>query len=331
MRRITTALIGLNEHSHSLPIYKCINTLGEYFDVKGYVLPENERERLPEKLCVLEGYPELTLESVLNDKSVESVIIETDEVYLTDYAIKAAKAGKHVYMEKPGGTDLAKFEELISLMKQSGKVFQIGYMYRYNPMIKDVIARVKAGEFGEITSVEAQMNCIHKPDLRNWLSTLPGGMMFYLGCHLVDLVLQICGKPEKIIPLNRATGVDGIGSTDLGLAVFEYKNGSSVIKTSACEYGGFMRRRLAVCGTKGSVEICPLEVIEGELQYTEKTEYFVRSWHDRGAHEKTPLFDRYRDMLVSFAKEVAGETVNPYTPDYELELYKILLKTCGVK
>jgi len=87
-------------------------------------------------------------------------------------------------------------------MKETGKVFHTGYMYRYNPYINELIDRVKNGKLGEIISVEAQMNCILSKETRMWLSSLPAGMMFYLGCHLVDLVLQIKGQPQKIIPYN---------------------------------------------------------------------------------------------------------------------------------
>jgi hypothetical protein len=42
-------------------------------------------------------------------------------------------------------------------------------------------------------------------------------------------------------------------------------------------------------------------------------------------------FQRYEDMLLSFADMVRGEKENPYTLDYELELFKTILKCCGVK
>ena len=51
-------------------------------------------------------------------------------------------------------------------MKETGKVFHIGYMYRYNPYIQELIAQIKDGELGEIISVEAQMNCTHPATTR---------------------------------------------------------------------------------------------------------------------------------------------------------------------
>ena len=45
--------------------------------------------------------------------------METDEIYCTKYALLAAKAGKHIHMEKPGGLELADFEELIATVKDN--------------------------------------------------------------------------------------------------------------------------------------------------------------------------------------------------------------------
>lgn len=329
MRKIKIAQIGLSLNSHSNQIFGSITKQKDIFEVVGYVLPENERERMPHKLNVLDGYTELTLEEVLNDPEIEAVTVETDEVYLSKYAIMAAKAGKHIHVEKPISASLEEFEELVRVVKKTGKVFHTGYMYRYNECVLDVIKKIKNGELGDIISVEAQMNCIHKPELRQWLNTLPGGMMYYLGCHLIDLVLLIMGQPKNIIPFNKRSGMEGVDSLDFGMAVFEYENGVSFVKTTACEIGGYARRQLVVNGTKGTVEIKPFEMYDDSgKHYTGKREYFGRAWKDMGVYTETDMFDRYDGMLAGFASYIRGEKENPYTPDYELELFKTIIKAC---
>jgi len=333
MKKIKTALIGLNLNSHSSQIYRSIAKQNDIFDVAGCVLPENEKYRLKNKLGAVSCYNELTLDEVLNNPEIEAVIIETDEIFLTKYAIMAARAGKHIHMEKPGGTDLADFEELIGIIKNTGKVFHTGYMYRYNPYVTELMHKIQNDELGEIISVEAQMNCILPYGTRQWLEDLPGGMMFYLGCHLVDLVLQIKGHPDRIISLNKSSGMDGVTAKDFGMAVFEYENGISFVKTAACEIGGYARRQLVVSGTKGTVELKPFEMFEmfnnSEMHYTIKTEYDSVNWNDMGKKSKSEMFNRYDCMMKSFAEYVRGEKPNPYTPDYELELFKTILKACG--
>ena len=331
MRKIKIAQIGINTHSHSNEIFGSICKQSDIFEVVGFVLPENERKRIPHKLIALEKYKELSLDEVLNDPEIEAVTIETDEIYLTKYALLAAKAGKHIHMEKPGGVILADFEELISIIKNTGKVFHTGYMYRYNPFIQELMHKIECGELGKIISIEAQMSCSHPISTRQWLENLPAGMMFYLGCHLLDLIFRIQGKPKRIIPLNKSSGIDGVNSTDFGMVIFEYENGVSFAKTTAVELGGFARRQLVVNGTKATVELNPLEWLlpdHSGLQ-THKTVRTSTDWHTEYKKEISISFDRYDDMMKSFAKYIRGEKKNPYTPDYELELYKTILTACG--
>ena len=116
---------------------------------------------------------------------------------------------------------------------------------------------------------------------------------------------------------------------DSGFAVFEYENGTSFVKTTAVEIGGYARRQFVVTGSKGTVELKPFEMYDnGQYHYTEKTEYHSSKWNNRGEFTKTPPFDRYDTMMRSFAEYVRGKKTNPYTLDYELELYKTILKCC---
>ena len=89
-------------------------------------------------------------------------------------------------------------------------------------------------------------------DVREWLAAFRGGMMFYLGCHLVDLVMQIQGVPERVTAFNTATGQADVNTEDFGFAVLQYPNATSVIRTAATEVGGMRRRQLVICGEKGS-------------------------------------------------------------------------------
>lgn len=203
-------------------------------------------------------------------------------------------------------------------------------MYRYNPYVIELKEKIKNGELGEIISVEAQMNCTHNDDIRKWLANFPGGMFFFLGCHLVDLIYSIQGKPENIIPLSCSTGINGINTCDYGMAVFQYKNGVSFAKTNDTQRGGFARRNLTVTGTKATVDLCPLEMdVSGGLQFTEKTEYKSENWGDRGEKSRSIDFYRYDNMMAGFASYVRGDKTNPWSYDYELELYKLVLKACG--
>ena len=116
------------------------------------------------------------------------------------------------------------------------------------------------------------------------------------------------------------------------MAALEYDTGVSVIKTCVIELGGFSRRSLVISGDKKTVEVRPLETFSGNGPtdiYSGVTEYSERDWAKPGIYSKSENFDRYLAMMTAFGKMAAGEAVNPFTPDYEHELYKTVLKCCG--
>lgn len=235
MRRIRIAQIGTSENSHGNMIWGSLKKQSDIFDIVGFAMPENERESFPNNMVAFDGFNELTIDEILKNPEIEAVTVETEEKYLTKYALMAAAYGKHIHMEKPGGTSLTEFEKLIATVKKNGTVFHTGYMYRYNPYVVELLERIKKGELGEIISVEAQMNCTHSKEQRRWLGDYKGSSMFFLGCHLIDLILQIKGTPEKIISLNKSTGIDRVRSEDFGMVALEYNNGVSFAKVNSNE------------------------------------------------------------------------------------------------
>ena len=95
------------------------------------------------------------------------------------------------------------------------------------------------------------------------------------------------------------------------------------------EIGGFARRQLVVTGTKGTVEIRPLEInVQYPLEVSKSREVFSTEWMADAPFVETEQFDRYDSMIRSFAAMVRGEKENPWSYDYELELYKIIMEAC---
>ncbi|MBQ6702976.1 MAG: Gfo/Idh/MocA family oxidoreductase [Clostridia bacterium] len=326
---IRIAQIGISDYNHGKQIWTTLNSNPDVFEVVGFALPENER-LLSQRAEVFNGFRELTLEQILNDPTITAVTIETEEKHLNKYAIMAAKAGKHIHMEKPGSQNLAEFEEIIGTARKNNTVFHTGYMYRYNPYVIELLNRIKNGEFGEILSVEAQMSCYHKPALRKWLEGYKGGSLYYLGCHLIDLIMLIQGKPKNIIPLNKRTGIDDINADDNGFVVLEYKKGVSFAKVCSHERGGYYRRSLVVTGEKANAVLLPLEA-GNESEMTTTLNYCnANSFGAKGEISVSEPFDRYKTMMRSFAEYASGVKDNPFTLDYELEVYKTILKCCEV-
>ena len=101
------------------------------------------------------------------------------------------------------------------------------------------------------------------------------------------------------------------------------------MQANSCEINGWGRRQLVVCGSKGTYEIRPLELPIGVV-YTDTS--FAETFSDK--HQKrniatVPAANRYDDMMLEFAAMVRGEIENPHSYEYELQLQKLVLASCG--
>lgn len=339
MRKIKTVQIGTG-HDHAFQNFTSAVQSG-YFDMAGYVVLDEYNE-LKNGFENDYGVPKMSLEEALSVEGLEAVIIETYDLLLVKYAQMCAERGLHVFMDKPGSQNVEDFETLLSTIKKNNLVFIMGYMFRYNPAVNDVIKRVENGDLGKIYSVEAHMSCDHPIEKREWQKGFKGGMAFFLGSHLVDLIYTFMGMPDEVIPCNTNTGLFDVTSDDLGFAVFKYKNGLAFMKTCDAEVAGSSRRQLVVCGECGTVKIGPLE--EGvynpdKYGCSMATTYTALSkehgWHTWGIKPeitKSEVFQRYAPMLIDFAKRVAeGKPTSEEMLKREATVHRIILASCGIE
>ena len=338
MHRVRVAQIGTG-HDHA--IYTFISLIKNTTDFEVVGIAETNPERIDalntSPYC---DYPHFTLQELLAMPELDAVAVESDEELATDIAQKFLDRGVAVHLDKPGTADIPSFEKVINTARLKQLPLQMGYMYRYNPVIKQCLEMVRAGKLGKIYSVEAHMSVHHSVKKRKWLEKYPGGIMYFLGCHLIDLVLLFQGMPDEVIPLNVKTHIENVDSTDYGFAVFKYERGLSFIKTCSVEYNGFARRQLVIAGEKGTIVLKPLEAkyepgtAADSVLHTPVSmllaENETDSSRDQAECWDSGTYDRYDDMMHAFSLMVRGEEANPYSYDYELQLFKIVMQCCGM-
>lgn len=335
MKKIRIAQIGLG-HPHSLGTADTLLRMGDVVEFLGYAEPSPDYCH-PEHKPIRAGYEKrmraYTLEELLAMDDLDAVVIEVEEEKATVYAQMFANRGVHIHMDKPGTHGYASFARLVETCRAKHLVFHMGYMYRYNAMVQKAMEMKKAGAFGEIYSVEAHMSLLYGEDMASWIGKHKGGMMYYLGCHDVDMVMQFMGgEPEAVIPFNCSTGQYGLDCENYGFAVLKYPNGVSFVKTSCAEPQGYARRQLVINGSAATLEIKPIEMgapnPSGEGLLLKAQAVLARA--DRREMLESEPFDRYKGMLRAFVSYVRGEAENPYTYDYELALFRTVMKACGV-
>ncbi len=343
MKRLKVIQIGIM-HDHATATLDAMKMHSDEFELLA-ICPEGgsplEYEDFDGKLADVKNtysdIPFMTPEEGLKLPGLDGVIIEARERDLTYYTVMALNAGFPVHMDKPGGENTEEFNAMVDLAEKKGLVFSLGYMYRQNPAVVKAKQLIKEGAIGEILNIEAHMDCGHPVVKRKWLGNYKGGMMFFLGCHLIDLIVGFQGEPIEVIAKNTSTNIDGVTSEDYGFALLRYEHGWSFAKTSANEPGGFYRRQLVIIGTKGQIEIKPLEEntfgpggeLTCDMRLVDAKNLEDGGWNAKGVTTKFGPHERYYPMLHDFATYVNGEKKNPYTYDYEKLVYKVLSAACG--
>lgn len=326
MRKIKIGQIGIG-HNHGEAKMKAIRKFPELFEVVGYA---EENERWVEKRGCNKGYegiPRLSVEEIIERS--DAVLVECDVWNLNKYAKMCIDAGKHIHMDKPAGAPPEEYKELLFAAEAKKLVIQLGYMYRYNPAVLDCMERIKRGDLGEIYSINAEMSTYHGVEYKKWLTNFGGGIMYILGSHLVDLAVSILGEPRRVTSFLKHTCLDGVDFEDNNLAVLEYDKALARIFVSSVEVNGFGRRQLVVSGSRGTVNICPIEPAIMTYSDTSITSETYKDVKVDVPFEQDSENCRYDDMVRDFYSYIVGEKENPFTYEHEYLVQKVLSEVVG--
>lgn len=330
MKRLRVVQVGTAPMVHAAHLVTALKGLPGEYEVLGVVEEDPALRAAAEKQPEIFSFPFLTWEKAVELRP-DAVMIETDEFQLVRAATRSLRAGFHTYMDKPGSGDSAEFHRMCDLAEKNGLVLGLGYMFRENPAIRRALELKEQGALGEIFSVEAQMSCCNGRDYHETLTRFTGGIMYYLGCHMIDVMVHFCGFPERVVPLNSKTRLRGVDAVDYGFCAYKYANGVSFVKTAAVEVNGVNRRSVIVTGSRGSVEIRPIEIPRGD-GFDDTIMYVTldnsRPFTDGRREVKFPPHRRYDRLLQNFAACVRGEQVNPHSPSYEARLHDLILSSC---
>jgi len=327
MKKIRIGQIGIG-HNHGEAKMLAVRKFPELFEVVGYA---EENPRWIEKRSRFAGYqglPRLRVEEVIERS--DAILVESDVWDLTHYAKLCIEAGKHIHMDKPASGTLEEYRKMLDMAKARGLVIQLGYMYRYNPAIRQCFERIKNGELGEIYSINAEMSTLHSPAYKKWLTNFGGGIMYILGSHLVDLIVYLMGEPQKITSFIKHTGRDGIDLADNNLAVLEYERALARIYVSSVEVNGFGRRQFVVSGSRGTINICPMER-PITMTYSD-TVIADKTYEDRKIilpFDDHTADGRYDDMMQDFYAYIQGEKQNPFSYEHDYRVQKVLSEIVG--
>lgn len=324
MPKIKVGQIG-TAHGHAADKLKTFRTSDEY-EVVGIVEPDPQLKRLAEGQAAFRDLPWMTVEQLLNVPDLKAVAIETEPNQLLANAEVCVKAGKHVHIDKPAGESLPHFRRILDEAAGKHLCVQMGYMYRYNPAVVIMRDLLRKGFLGEAFEIHCAMSKVVETPARLKFAPYPGGMMFELGCHMIDIVVDLLGQPQTVTPYATHTGVQEDNLKDNMLAVFGYPKAIAGVRSSALEVDGFSRRHFVLCGTKGTVHIQPMDAPK-ILKLTLAKE---QGKYQQG-YQEIPLepFKRYVADVADLAKIIRGEKAADWSIMHDLAVQETVLRASG--
>jgi predicted dehydrogenase len=220
--------------------------------------PANQ-ERLRALSSFVEA-PVLTRNEVLASADVHGVIVEPWTYEMVDYAIACLEADKSVLVEKPGGSNPADLERLVRASAKAKGAVQVGYNFRFSPMIDFAKRLVDEGVLGKIVQSRAHAAGPAGDATHRWFN-LPndlGGCFWEDGCHVMDLILHLFGMPRRVTAqISKFGTVSGADSLeDAAVAALEYDQMLLSFDFTAWEANGWLETwELSLFGTEGTLHV----------------------------------------------------------------------------
>jgi predicted dehydrogenase len=188
--------------------------------------------------------PAASYEEILNDKGIEGVINTTPNDAHLETTAAAARAGKHVFLDKPIANTIADGRAITQACRKAGVVLAVGYQRRRESQFRWLKRQIEAGAFGRLVNAESNISRDRagKIDLSSWryqASGMPGGVMLQIGIHYTDVLEYLVG-PVKAVSARVAQLVLPGDNPDVASLVLEHENGAlstlNASYASASEY-----------------------------------------------------------------------------------------------
>jgi predicted dehydrogenase len=200
-------------------------------------------------------------EELLNDRAVDAVVLATPHSQHCAQIVAAARAGKHVFTEKPLGVDAASSAEAVAACAQHKVTLAVGYNWRFQPALAETRRMLEDGRLGRLLHVEGNFcgPSAYRFALAHWRhdrEEVPAGGMTGRGVHVVDAMLYLAGHIGSVFAQSERL-VQPTGADDTTSMLFRFASGATgylgtVIATAETW-------RLQVFGAKGWIEVGDVE------------------------------------------------------------------------
>jgi myo-inositol 2-dehydrogenase/D-chiro-inositol 1-dehydrogenase len=251
-----------------------------------------------------------TPQAILADETIGAVIICSSTDTHAQLMIEAARAGKHIFCEKPIALDLAEIDQALEVVARHGVKLQIGFNRRFDPNFKQVRDLVAAGKIGAPHLVRITSRDPAPPPIG--YIKVSGGIFLDMTIHDFDMARYLIDSDIEEIYATGGVMIDPAigeaGDIDTAVIILRYANGAigTIDNSRQAVYG--YDQRVEVFGSEGGIVVSNNRPHQAVLSDT------------TGTHSALPLYfflERYQEAYVAemkaFIEAIQQDTPPPVT------------------
>ena len=261
---------------------------------------------------------------MIEEADIDAVDLVVAPQWREPLLVAAAKRKLPALMEKPMANNVAQAQRFARIASEAGIALMMEYPMRFHPAMQRMKALLYDGPLGKPLSVTAELQTMWNPQAGHWCwaQDVDGGAITECGCHLLDTVCSLCGRPTEVFAVGG--NFKGHGKTvDSAALTIQFENGSHALANA----GGLGSRAF-------NVPMCVKVYAEnGEaLASGANWVYHKVAWALCGPNETLreealegpPRWEILRQNMMAFARVVRGEIAPPCTAEDGLVVQRLI-------
>lgn len=260
MKPLTYGFVGLNHgRSHLNVVSKLPGAeVGAICDLSSDLLNKYREEYdLAPDACYS------SIDAMLENPSLDVLVVATPVHTHKTIALKAVEAGKHLLLEKPLAHTLEDGLAIVDAATNADTVTQIGYCVRSSALVDKLLAIRDHGQIGNIVLIWFNMIMPNSQDPESWRADRKksGGKLFDCCCHYFDMMFRLTGSRfSRVCAFGGPAGCAGVNANDLpkvANVIVDMENGVKITLNLSEETPCLGYSHFGIAGTRGKADIDP--------------------------------------------------------------------------
>lgn len=221
--------------------------------------------RNPDRPGLGEGFPGARIvkgyDVLLADPDIDAVYIATPHPSHAEWAIKAARAGKHVLVEKPMALSAYDARSVFHEAAKAGVFAGEAYMYRFHPQTARLVELVDEGAIGEVRIIRSSFGFdmgLYRPEHRLFANDLAGGGILDVGGYPVSMACMLAAAADRRpflepVAVSGAARLGPSGVDEWASALLKFPN--DIVAEVSCSILAQQDNVLRIIGSNGRIEV----------------------------------------------------------------------------